>query len=129
MCSAAPAANSTEVIPAAFSSISPSSSTWDLPLRAITVDTRWGASRYDEEHETESYLLEGAQLTPLAHRVVRSRTDDTTVIGGETVKIFHTRVEGEFRKIAGTQDPGVNDGSVVDEVTLPPVDGSVLLRP
>lgn len=78
---------------------------WDLPLRAITVDTRWGAARYHPTEETESYLLEGAQLTPLAHRVVKNRSDDTTLIGGETVKIFLARVEGEFRKIIrhGTQ--------------------------
>ncbi len=35
---------------------------------------------------------------------------------------------GELRKIAGTQDPVVNNGSLVREVTLPPWDGLILLR-
>ena len=35
---------------------------------------------------------------------------------------------GTFRKIAGTQAPDVNDGSLVTEVTLPFHDGIVLLR-
>jgi hypothetical protein len=35
----------------------------------------------------------------------------------------------EFRKISGTQDPGVNDGSLVASVTLQDSDGIILLRP
>ncbi|HEU4726667.1 MAG TPA: SpvB/TcaC N-terminal domain-containing protein, partial [Kofleriaceae bacterium] len=73
---------------------------WDLPVSAITVDTRFGAARYDCEIETETYGLDGEQLTPIAHRGPdRKRSDETTVLGGETVKIFHTRVEGGFRQI------------------------------
>ena len=34
-----------------------------------------------------------------------------------------------YRKIKGTQDPLVNDGSLVTKVTLPPKDGLVVLRP
>ncbi len=34
---------------------------------------------------------------------------------------------GAYRKIAGTQDPEVNDGGLVTEVTLPPLDGIILL--
>ncbi|MCJ7826716.1 MAG: carbohydrate binding domain-containing protein, partial [Demequinaceae bacterium] len=33
-----------------------------------------------------------------------------------------------FKKIEGTQDPEVNDGSIVTEVTLGPLDGVILLR-
>ncbi len=36
---------------------------------------------------------------------------------------------GTFQKIDGTQDRSVNDGSTVTEVTLPPLDGIILLRP
>ena len=36
---------------------------------------------------------------------------------------------GTFRKIKGTQDPLVNDGSLVTAVTIPAKDGLVLLRP
>lgn len=73
---------------------------WDLPSSTITIDTRWGAPRYDAADETETYLLDGQQLAPFAHRgPVKKRTDDTTMIAGETVKLFHARVEGGFRKI------------------------------
>ncbi len=35
---------------------------------------------------------------------------------------------GTFQKITGTQAPAINDGSVVTQVTLPALDGLVLLR-
>jgi hypothetical protein len=38
-------------------------------------------------------------------------------------------LEGTFRKIKGTQDSLVNDGSLVTQVTLQPKDGIILLRP
>src|SRR5262249_39119632 len=41
---------------------------WTLALPAIAVETRWGVPRYDPSKETETYLLNGEQLTPLAHR-------------------------------------------------------------
>lgn len=64
---------------------------WDLQLPAITIDTRWGVPRYDAALETETYLMGGEQLTPVAHRgVFQPRTAE---------KIFHTRVEGGFAKI------------------------------
>src|SRR5258705_7089456 len=65
---------------------------WDLSQRAITIETRWGVPRYDGTRETETYMLDGEMLTPVAHRgdlVARSTGD----------KIFHTRTEGQFRKI------------------------------
>jgi hypothetical protein len=34
-----------------------------------------------------------------------------------------------YRKIKGTQDPAVNDGSLVTQVILPPKDGLILLKP
>ena len=37
-------------------------------------------------------------------------------------------LNGTFRKINGTQDPAVNDGSLVSEVEIPPRDGIILLR-
>src|SRR5450759_135725 len=44
----------------------------------------------------------------------------------ETVTIS---LGGPFRKIKGTQDPAVNDGSLITQVTLQPRDGIILLRP
>lgn len=73
---------------------------WDLPVSAIAIDTRFGAARYDCDLETETYALDGDQLTPIAHRgPVKKRSDDTVTIAGETVKVFHTRVEGGFRQL------------------------------
>ena len=64
---------------------------WDLSLPAIEIDTRWGVPRYDPNLETETYLYEGEQLHPFAHRgEVRSRTTDQT---------FTPRVEGSFDRI------------------------------
>lgn len=64
---------------------------WDLPTQAITIDTRWGVPRYDAGLETETYLLNGEQLTPVANRTpLRARSAE---------KVFHTRVEGQFRRI------------------------------
>jgi RHS repeat-associated protein len=65
---------------------------WDIPLQAITIDTRWGVPRYDVDKESETYVLNGEQLTPLAHRSeLVPRTPEK--------KVFHTRVEGQFREI------------------------------
>ncbi|MGX7828888.1 SpvB/TcaC N-terminal domain-containing protein [Actinokineospora sp. 24-640] len=64
---------------------------WDVPSSSITLDTRWGVPRYDGALETETYLLNGEQLTPVAHRgELLPRTAE---------KVFHTRVEGSFAKI------------------------------
>ncbi len=64
---------------------------WNLQLPAITIDTRWGVPRFDAEDETETYLLNGEQLSPVAHRgPIRPR-------GSE--QVFHKRVEGPFSQI------------------------------
>jgi RHS repeat-associated protein len=73
---------------------------WDLTTPAIMLDTRWGVPRYDGATETESYLLDGEQLTPLAHRgAPQARTAE---------KVFHTRVEGQFRRIVRHGDGPAN---------------------
>jgi RHS repeat-associated protein len=64
---------------------------WDLSLPSIEVETRWGVPRFDAENESETYLLEGAMLAPVAHRgATRPRTAEVT---------FRPRVESEFRRI------------------------------
>jgi hypothetical protein len=64
---------------------------WDLQVGSITVDTRWGVPRYDAGKETETYLLNGEQLTPVAHR--------GAPIARSSERVFHTRVEGGFAQI------------------------------
>lgn len=64
---------------------------WDVAQPMITIDTRWGVPRYSATHETETYLLNGEQLTPLAHR--------SALVPRTAEKVFHTRVEGRFERI------------------------------
>ncbi|MFD1049391.1 SpvB/TcaC N-terminal domain-containing protein, partial [Kibdelosporangium lantanae] len=64
---------------------------WSLGTQSIRIDTRWGVPRYDGGLETETYLLNGQQLTPVANRTeLQARTAE---------KVFHTRVEGQFNRI------------------------------
>ncbi|WP_083753182.1 SpvB/TcaC N-terminal domain-containing protein [Actinosynnema sp. ALI-1.44] len=73
---------------------------WDVSTPMVTVDTRWGVPRYDAGLETESYLLNGEQLTPVAHRgELQKRTAE---------KVFHTRVEGRFDRIVRHGDKPSN---------------------
>jgi RHS repeat-associated protein len=73
---------------------------WDLPTEAITLDTRWGVPRYQGDKETETYLLNGEELTPVANRgELQPRSAE---------KVFHTRVEGQFDKIVRHGDNPTN---------------------
>jgi RHS repeat-associated protein len=64
---------------------------WDLPMQAVMIDTRWGVPRYAASQETETYTVNGEQLTPVAHRgPLQPRSAE---------KVFHTRVEGGFARI------------------------------
>jgi RHS repeat-associated protein len=65
---------------------------WSLGVSSMRVDTRWGVPRYDAAKETETYVLDGEMLTPLAHR--GALVDRA---GGD--KVFYPRVEGAFQEI------------------------------
>jgi hypothetical protein len=110
---------------------------------ALTLTTTW-------RHYELSGIAQGTDDPTVLHLHVGTRTgnvwfDDVWLqAGGRDVwrrdyaggtaivnatATTHTIPLGEtFRKIAGTQVPAVNDGSLVTEVTLPPRDGIVLLR-
>lgn len=79
---------------------------WDLQTEAVMIDTRWGVPRYDPLTETETYSLNGDQLTPVAHR--------GTVVGRSAEKTFYPRVEKDFNKI---QRHGSNPQNYWWEVT------------
>jgi RHS repeat-associated protein len=64
---------------------------WAVGAQSIRIDTRWGVPRYDGGLETETYLLNGEQLTPVANR--------TELQARAAEKVFHTRVEGQFSRI------------------------------
>ncbi len=92
---------------------------WDIPMQAISIETRWGVPRYDTTRETETYTLNGEMLTPVAHRgPLQSRTAE---------KIFHTRVEGQFRKIVrhGT-NPSDYWWEVIDKNGVRSIYGGIL---
>lgn len=76
---------------------------WTLEAPGLTVDTRWGVPRYGRlpdasgtvayrDKETESYVMDGLELTPVANRATFADR-----IGSE--KVFHARVEGDFDRI------------------------------
>ncbi|MDP3793462.1 MAG: putative glycoside hydrolase, partial [Candidatus Uhrbacteria bacterium] len=50
------------------------------------------------------------------------------VFVNSTAKAETITLSGEFEKLTGAQDPSVNDGSIINRITLPPQDGAVLLR-
>lgn len=64
---------------------------WSVYQPSIDVDTRWGVPRFSASQETETYLVEGEQLSPVAHRA--------TLQDREVEKQFHPRVEGDFAQI------------------------------
>jgi RHS repeat-associated protein len=65
---------------------------WDMAVRSVSCDTRWGVPRYDTQYETESYILDGEQLLPTARAYeYAARTDQD--------KRFYARVEGRFQRI------------------------------
>ena len=64
---------------------------WDLRVPSVEVDTRFGVPRYDASNETETYLLDGAQLAPVANRLApAARLSE---------RVFTQRVEGAFHRI------------------------------
>jgi RHS repeat-associated protein len=65
---------------------------WNLAVPSVSIDTRWGVPRFDPALETETYTLNGEQLTPLAHRgELKPRYPDG--------KQFYPRVESGFERI------------------------------
>ncbi|PBJ11905.1 T6SS effector amidase Tae4 family protein [Flavobacterium sp. ACN6] len=64
---------------------------WDISAPAVSIETRWGAPRYDAVSETESYSISGEALIPNSHRA--------EWIGRTTDKQFYPRREGAFQQI------------------------------
>jgi RHS repeat-associated protein len=64
---------------------------WDLSVGSVSVDTRWGVPRYSQAQESETYQLNGDQLSPTAVR--------STLESRQPEKVFQRRVEGSFEHI------------------------------
>ena len=74
---------------------------WDLSVGEISVDTRWGAPRFDANRESETYLLDGDMLIPnslgatWAPRVHGDRQDYTRQVETQYQQIIRHEVPGE----------------------------------
>jgi RHS repeat-associated protein len=102
---------------------------WDLSVGEVTIDTTFGAPRFDEDVESESYLLDGALLVPNANddageaepRVDGDRNDFSRQVENEYEEIIRHQVgtdwpadyfwevrakDGSVRWYGGTPDSG-----------------------
>jgi hypothetical protein len=61
--------------------------------------------------------------------VYRREFEHGIVIVNATDSVQRLAFDEEFERVHGTQDPVTNDGSIVSEITMPPRDGAILLRP
>ena len=80
---------------------------WDIPIPSITVETRWGVPRYDQEKESEVYVYEGEQLVSFdsvanKFREMPHRTNQWTnrdVLDHDSVEQFYPRKNEAFDSI------------------------------
>lgn len=81
---------------------------WDLSVPSITVDTRWGVPRYDDNYETETYKMNGTTLATVVNPT--GNPDSTGQVSvqhrgtlyernKEGSKQFYPIVENEFSRI------------------------------
>lgn len=117
---------------------------WWTPMGA---DQHYGTTAYYDELDGgglgRGYLGAPVEPSPDLAALSAHRTDGT---GSPADRVFrrdfengivlvnlsdepHTiRLERDYRRLRGDQAPAVNDGAVVDQITLPPKDGRILLR-
>ena len=79
----------------------------------------------------DAYQVESSRLTPHKSEsdIWQRNYENGIVLVNATSTSITILLDGTFRKIKGTQDPVVNDGSLVTQVTLQHKDGIILLRP
>ncbi len=72
---------------------------WDLNIPSISVDTRWGVPKYNNDIETETYLLNGVMLC-----TTNGNGEMTVAHRGEKIdrtenRQFYSRIGGDFSQI------------------------------
>jgi RHS repeat-associated protein len=77
---------------------------WDLSIPGVSLDTRWGAPRYDTSIETEIYSMGGGMLTLKdgADYTNPHRKDNilrTNNLESDGSKRFYPRIEGSYAKV------------------------------
>ena len=76
---------------------------WDMRTSAISVDSRWGAPRYDSQYETESYVIDGDELLPSPRYLSQWEQRNTS-----GTKTFWRRTESSYDKIERYGDSPTN---------------------
>jgi hypothetical protein len=87
---------------------------------------------YDNSGAGRGYLgypISDANQQPGFKDVYIREYENGIVLVNASSEAVNVPLGGPFRKIKGTQDPSVNDGSVITQVNLQPNDGIILLRP
>jgi hypothetical protein len=77
---------------------------------------------------TGAVWFDDVRLQTGSRQVWRRDYTGGTVLLNATASAQTVPLSGTFRKIRGTQAPAVNDGSLVTQVMLPPLDGLIVLR-
>ncbi len=79
----------------------------------------------------DAYQVESSRITPNPGEadIWERDYENGIVLVNATSTAITISLDGIFRKIKGKQAPTVNDGSLVTEVTIKPIDGIILLRP
>ena len=83
---------------------------------------------FDEYDHKLGYARSGPPTTAWTEEVWRRDFQNGVVLVNPTGSKKTVKLEPGLRRLAGNQDPAVNDGSAVGQVTLGPKDGIVLLR-
>jgi len=87
-----------------------------------------GVPWFDEYDFKLGGALSGPPAAAWSQGVWRRDFQNGVVLVNPTIVDRTVRVEPGLRRLAGSQDPAVNDGAVVTQVTLRPKDGIVLRR-
>ena len=72
---------------------------WDINLPSISVDTRWGVPRYNNDIETETYLMDGEMLVTMDDNEQPSVAHRGDKINRIANRQFYPRSEGTFSRI------------------------------
>jgi len=100
---------------------------YEIPVTSSAGDTR-AQLIFGLGQTTGTVFIDNVRLQSGSREVWRRDFSGGTVVVNATGKTKRVILGADFRKIRGTQAPVINDGSLVDQVMLPPRDGLILLR-
>jgi hypothetical protein len=83
---------------------------------------------FDEYDHKLGYARSGPPTAAWSQEVWRRDFQNGVVLVNPTILARTVKLEPGLRRLAGNQEPSVNNGSAVGQVTLGPKDGIVLLR-